>query len=621
MWRATLLILAGATLLAAPSAITFSVALANKGGRLAYVRSDNSILSDPAGPDGYRDVWRYKLDAAGNIASSTCLTCDQPDMPYHNGNPRYDPFGRGFLFQVENKACPAAFLANHASPGSGSCNDWWWWAAGNQKFYRVSAPLPAYDGRYAQMHGKWSKNGDYFMFCYRLGRCYDRYGCNIGGSWDLRAMEINWTNPAPNVFVPKFGTAHIYTPGNWPKHFYQMTGTSPVDNGVVLFESNSFAQINTEGDIDVATMRVKAADGTWLTNQQANATIVILSEFSSDGSHTAEWNELAQFTPDGTQIQWMSNRGYRPATSLRNLYSDYWISNPDGSNKKQISFFNTPGSPEYTGQRTIASNFVFYDPLRFYAYIFRASPRPDNIYRLQTGTRPAVSIMNAATHDTFPGVSPGALASASVDGLTGFAETSAPAGPWPSTLARVEISVNGVPAPVSRVSPAANGAPGQIDFQVPSHTPIGPAKVQVSVNGKSVGTGAATIVEASPGIFVTDTASLQGKILNSDSRSNSSEARAKRGETIQILATGAGPLKSALRDGVKPAAEAPTRSLPKVLFGDTPATVKVSAVADSPGLWRITATVPTQARISGLVPLTVVQNGVQSNPAAVWIAE
>jgi uncharacterized protein (TIGR03437 family) len=603
----------------ATSGITFSVTLPNEGGRLAYERADGALISDPAGADGYRDVWRYVVDNNGKRISSVCLTCGNPEMPYHNGNPRYDPFGRGFMFQVENKACPAAALGNAASPGSGSCNDWWYWAAGNQQFYPVSAPLPSYDGRYAQMHGKWSKNGDYFIFGYRIpDGCTDNFGCNFGGSWELQAVEISWANPAPNVYVPSFGTVHVYTPGNWPKHFYQMTGTSPVDNGMILFESNSFNPVNALGDIDVATMSIRASDGTWLTNEQANATVKILSEFNSDGSHSAEWNELAEFVPDGSAIQWMSNRGYPEATSLADLYSDYWRCDPDGSNKRQISFFNTPNYPEYTGQRTIASNYTFLSIYQFYSYIFRASSAPDNIYRLVVPTTSMV-VTNAATFFTNPGISPGSLASAFVAGLGGFTATTASTLPWQTKLNGVQITVNGVAAPVYYVGPAANGNPGQINFQVPYNTALGQANLTVTVNDTPVANATASVVEVSPGIFLSNAVSLQGSVLNENNSLNATAVEATRDEALQIFATGGGPVDAPPADGTAASPYSNTRYMPKVYFGSTEVTAFFSGVVGYPGLWQINARVPNAAGISGLVPVYVVQNGVPSNLASVWV--
>lgn len=605
---------------AATSPITANVVLAQQGGRVAWDRGNHALVVDLEGSDGYRDVWRYTVDSSGNATSRTCLTCNRDDMPFHNGNPRMDPFGRGVMFQVENKTCDAAAIGNQGSPGSGVCNDWWW-ADANGELHPVSAPLPNYDGRFAQMHGRWSKNADYFMFAYRLpGQCRDVWGCNIGGAWELHAVEIKWLTLSPNVSVPQFGAVHVYSPGKYPNHFYQMTGTSPADNGVVLFESNSLTPVTSLGDIDVATMRVRDSDGNWLSNEEAGRTVTVISEFSGDGAHTAEWNELADFTPDGTEIQWISNHGYLPATGLGDLYSDYWRASPDGSNKRQLSFFNTPGYPEYTGQRTIASNYTFQSVFDFYAYVFRAGLRPDNIYRIRQAAIPSLVVTNAATFLSSPGVAPGGLGTAFVTGLSGFRSSVAQGIPWQTELAGVQLAVEGTAAPLYYVGPAVAGVPGQINFQVPAATRPGRSEITVTVNGIQAGRGSATIIAASPGVFVSDAGSLQGAVLNQDNAINGASAPARRGEVVQIFGTGAGSLIAPVADGSAASPYSTSASVPDVYFGDTKAVVQFSGVTGYPGVWQVNAYVPASPSISGLVAIEVVQSGIRSNTVSVWVA-
>jgi len=74
---------------------------------------------------------------------------------------------------------------------------------------------------------------------------------------------------------------------------------------------------------------------------------------------TSTWNEHAQVRPDGKRIVWVSSQGY-PFVPVANwedtLATDLWMMNPDGSGKRQLTFFNTPGMPEYKGGRVILSD-------------------------------------------------------------------------------------------------------------------------------------------------------------------------------------------------------------------------------------------------------------------------
>ena len=132
--------------------------------------------------------------------------------------------------------------------------------------------------------------------------------------------------------------------------------------------------------------------------------------------------------------------------------------------------------------------------------------------------------------------------------------------------------------------------------------------------------GTAVIVPVEPGIFITDIASLQGAVQNSDYLTNSPVVGAKRGDVVQIYATGAGQTQAAVLDGIAPPPGAETIYVPTVYFGYARAAVAFSGLTNYPGLWQINAYVPDQPGVSGLVPVYVVQNGVASNVASVWIA-
>ena len=75
-----------------------------------------------------------------------------------------------------------------------------------------------------------------------------------------------------------------------------------------------------------------------------------------------EWDEHAILSPRGTTLVWISSHGYafRPQKQWGAiLKTDYWMMNVDGSQKRRLTFFNEPGSPEYTGERIIAADLAW----------------------------------------------------------------------------------------------------------------------------------------------------------------------------------------------------------------------------------------------------------------------
>jgi uncharacterized protein (TIGR03437 family) len=96
-----------------------------------------------------------------------------------------------------------------------------------------------------------------------------------------------------------------------------------------------------------------------------------------------------------------------------------------------------------------------------------------------------------------------------------------------------------------------------------------------------------------------------GAILNQDSSLNTAAVRARRGEVIQIFATGfgAGP--------------------PRVLIATESAEVVYSGLsAEFPGLWQINVRVPDASSIAKQVPVFVIgDDGSVSNGVTIWVED
>jgi uncharacterized protein (TIGR03437 family) len=171
--------------------------------------------------------------------------------------------------------------------------------------------------------------------------------------------------------------------------------------------------------------------------------------------------------------------------------------------------------------------------------------------------------------------------------------------PWPFTLGDVQVSVNGIPAPVFRVNPT------RIDFQVPSSAPTsGTATFVVTQASTQAILAAATIQMAptNPGFF-TANAEGTGQVaaFNQDGSVNSPSNPIVRGQVISFCLTGAGPIPNGPPDGQPPSGSASTPGTLVLLSsaftgGVVPAgMVQYSgAGCGFPGGWQINFQVPTQ---------------------------
>jgi minor extracellular serine protease Vpr len=171
-------------------------------------------------------------------------------------------------------------------------------------------------------------------------------------------------------------------------------------------------------------------------------------------------------------------------------------------------------------------------------------------------------VVNAASF--LPGVSPGGLATVFGTNLTDvsgaiFANTN----PFPTVLANVSVTVNGVAAAIFSVA-YANGQ-DQISFQVPWETDTGPgaADVQVFDYDTEVAELQADSYTEDPGIFSYQKfGQLYAVALHSDDYTLvAPDNPAFRGEIIILYTTGLGPVDRFVRDGLGAPGNPPANTL------------------------------------------------------------
>jgi uncharacterized protein (TIGR03437 family) len=241
------------------------------------------------------------------------------------------------------------------------------------------------------------------------------------------------------------------------------------------------------------------------------------------------------------------------------------------------------------------------------------SDSANNVIRLLTPQTPAISangVVNAASFAAQ--ISPGALATVFGSNLGG-ANAGATV-PLPTSLGGVSVTVNGKAAPILFV------APGQVNFQVPWETVVGPGAVVVN-NGVNSNTVTVPVLTAAPGLFTF--ASGQAVVQNSDFTLNGPGNPIKAGGTIIAYLTGSGPVSPAVANG----AAAPSGPLAQVTspFSATIGTSagQVSFAGLTPGfvgLLQMNIVVPS-GLASGDYPLTVTIHSETSNSGKISVSK
>ena len=227
----------------------------------------------------------------------------------------------------------------------------------------------------------------------------------------------------------------------------------------------------------------------------------------------------------------------------------------------------------------------------------------------------AVTVANYAGYTgAFP-VAPGSIASAYGD-FGAVATTSASTlSPMPKELASVRLRVNNVDAALYFISR------NQINFVVPVATASGRQPVEVASGGSVVARGTVNVYDFGPGLASSDTTpARQGIVQNQDFSVNSTSARARRGDVIQIYSTGCGTVNPQVQDGVPPTAlSSAVAAVKAYLSGQEAQVTFAGAHPQFPGICQVNAVVPDRPFITGQVPLVVSVSGIESNAVSIWI--
>jgi Tol biopolymer transport system component len=305
------------------------------GGRLDWCHSSNRLVFDRLGSGGYYDV--YVTDPDGR--DQVCLTCGKSGVPDgHKGNPACHPSGDTVVFQASERQQGRGRSANLdawlTNPGAGFRNNLWFTGMKGDRYVR----LTDVDSRGAVLHPHFSEDGSQLLWSQRVAS-----GGGPSGVWAIMIGDFRMEGNRPRLTnIRKF------QPGSKPR-FYETHGF--YKDGSVLISSNSDGQ--EERGYDIYRFDYRTGKSTRLTDTPS------------------VWDEHAQLSPDGTKIVWMSGEGMKSGGSMRELQTEFWMMNSDGSNKQRLTYFTDPTAPEHisTGWVVAADSAWSGDSRRLIAYV------------------------------------------------------------------------------------------------------------------------------------------------------------------------------------------------------------------------------------------------------------
>jgi uncharacterized protein (TIGR03437 family) len=424
------------------------------GGRVAWSKT-NLIAYDRLEANGYFNIHTMNPDGSND----RCLTCNQPALPNrHCGTPDFDYTGQWIIFQAEQAATPTA-LDYFASPGSGIGNDVWIMDVAGTRFWQITHVDPISGG---VLHPHFSHKGDKIQWAEKIA------GGN--GQWEIQIAHLAW------IFgIPTVQSVLTLQPGPMPR-FYETHGFS-LDDQSFYFMGNPEPQ-QTDHSFDIYNYNLSTNALTDLTNTPN------------------DWNEHADLSPDGTKILWISSAG--AGSTPEALRTDYWIMNTDGSGQRRLTWFNTPGNPEYaTTPIAAASNAWSPDGSKFLGYLITddfGNAGPDVLIDLIA----PVTNTSAASFQPMP-LAPDAIVSVFSRNMS-VAPTSAAKLPLPTTLDGTMVQIQDTTGTVYQ-APLFFASAGQVNYAVPHGLTPGPAQVTVLRDAAVVAQGSITASNIMPGIF------------------------------------------------------------------------------------------------------------------------
>lgn len=161
----------------------------------------------------------------------------------------------------------------------------------------------------------------------------------------------------------------------------------------------------------------------------------------------------------------------------------------------------------------------------------------------------------------------------------------------PSNFNSVQVTFNGIAAPILYASADAVGA--IVPYEIAGMNQV---DVQVTYNGQTSTSVAVPLAVAAPGVFASDSSgSGPAQILNHDGSSNSPDNPASAGETVTVFWTGGGTPRLPLSDGAINSSSDPLAVQVTALVGGEPARLLYAgaAVGKVAGTEQLTLKLPT----------------------------
>ena len=273
------------------------------GGRVDWHPTGQIIAMDRlAESDGLSDLYVIRP----NGSDMRCLTCGAAGVPQaHSGNPAWHPSGYLLAFQAQNPSLPVlpvewepiASLAT--SPGWGVNHNLWVAMADGTRFWQLTDVAAGM----AVLHPHFNPAGTRLVWSEKIA-----FAGAGAEQWVMKTGAFGWTGSQP-VLTDVQALAPLGVDVFYETHAFSRDGRQ------LLFSAGQVA----ESSLDIYLLDLVTGELRNLTNSPT------------------EYDEHAQFTPDGNYIVWASSRDIAIRRSYFVPYLDYWVMRADGTERQRLT--------------------------------------------------------------------------------------------------------------------------------------------------------------------------------------------------------------------------------------------------------------------------------------------